>query len=60
MIKILEAFSAWFGIPITGQKKSIGLRECKAPVSDQNLKILVWLKHIFYPNIYASESLSLY
>ena len=38
----------------------VGLRESKVPFTDCIWKILIRFKHIFYPNINVSESISLY
>ena len=47
-----------FGITITELKKCIGVRESKVPFSHWNWKILVWLKHFFYQNIYFIHRVS--
>ena len=59
MSKKLEALIVCFGIKKTGPKKWVCLRESNIPFSDLNGKILGMFKHIFYPNIYVSESVTL-
>ena len=55
--KTLEAFSVWIDIT-TEPKKYVDLRESKIPFSDWSWKILIWLKHILYPNICFWESVT--